>query len=510
MGNLLVGRETESHFKVFLREGDHRKAMYLLGLSGTGKSTLMANMALAFHAMGDGVMVVDTKDGVLTSQLAGITPRPEDTIYVAPGLCRWDGEWHYWGINLLEYDKEAARQGIKVADRIATSVLDIYERMDQYDSGLMTQVGEHLEMSVRLAIARPGATFLDVRKVLTEPEYRQFLMSRYTVPPEVLEHWERFERMTNNEKQRAVISTVPRIHKLTVSPVLNFMVTQEETTLRLAEWLDAGKLVLIDLASGHIESRIGRTIGNLVMALAVNAAFARQDAEKEDKRHWRFLVDEFHRIAPEQFADLIDLIRSRRVWPVLAHQNKEQLKDGRSHKSQLLKSVGGVPVTFTFDISDEDRAYVKQYQGAEAAETLTGMPSHTARLAVRRSLPDSGFPLQVRLLPLAGEYREEQRQRLIDAQRPFTRPERELAAFNRRRYYDRQGETQGDTSRSNDRRNDRQTRKSSKAQEHQTEPIPTRPELPSETDRDDRAGTGDSHPPRPAPIRYRRSGPDDF
>ncbi len=507
MGNLLVGRDMKDYFKVFLRESDHRKAIYLLGLSGTGKSTLMANMALAFHSMGDGVMVVDTKDGVLTSELAGVTPRPEDTVYVAPGLCRWDGEWHYWGLNLLEYDKEASRRRVKVADRIATSVLDIYERMDQFESGLMTQVGEHLEMSVRLAIARPGATFLDVRKVLTEPEYRRFLMDTYTVPPEVREHWERFERMTPNEKQRAVTSTVPRIHKLTVSPVLNFMVTQEETTLRLSEWLDAGKLVLIDLGSGDIEPRIGRTIGNLIMALAVNAAFARQDAEKEDKRHWRFLVDEFHRIAPEQFAELIDLIRSRRVWPVLAHQNKEQLKDGRSHKSQLLKSVSGVPVNFTFDVSDEDRHYIKQYQGEEAAETVRGMPQHTARLSVRGSLPDSGFPCQVALLPLAGEYREEQRQRLIDAQRPFTRPERELAAFNRRRYYDRQGETQGDTSRGNDRRNDRHNRK---AQKDQTEPIPARPERPPETDRDDRAGSGDSVPPRPAPIRHRRSDPDDF
>ncbi len=508
MSDLVVGVDTQYFYDVVLSEGQHRKAMYLLGLSGTGKSTLMANLALAFHGMGDGVMVVDTKDGALTEELAARTPRPEDTVYVAPGLCRWDGEWHYWGLNLLEYDKEDAARGVKVADRIATSVLDLYERMDQFDSGLMTQVGEHLEMSVRLAISRPGATLLDVRKVLTEPSYRDWLMKTYTTLPEVREHWERFSRLTATEQQRAVNSTVPRIHKLTVSPILNFMISQERTTLDLARWLDAGKLVLVDLGSGLEDMpRIGRTLGNLVMALATNVAFARENVEKEDKPHWRFLVDEFHRIAPEQFAELIDLIRSRRVWPVLAHQNKEQLKDGRSPKSQLLKSVSGVPVSFTFTVGDEDRHYFKIYKNEETSTALGSLADFTARMEVRGSPPDAGFPMTVELQPLVGERNEAQLQRLIDAQRPFTRPERELAAFNRRRYYEHQGETSRDTSRKHD---TRRTRNVPQTQAHQAEPIPARPERPPAPDRDDRTGTRDSVPARPAPVRHRRSNPDDF
>ncbi len=92
--NLTVGKDLKYHLPVRLRENQHRQAIYLLGQPGGGKSWTLANIALQCHAMGEGVLVIDTKEGDLARDIVARTTRPEDTIYVSPGQCFWPTAKH--------------------------------------------------------------------------------------------------------------------------------------------------------------------------------------------------------------------------------------------------------------------------------------------------------------------------------------------------------------------------------------------------------------------------------
>ncbi|MDP9369852.1 MAG: hypothetical protein M3Q03_16540 [Chloroflexota bacterium] len=512
---LEVGKDLKYHLPKRLTPAQHQQAIYVLGKSGTGKSTLLGNLAVQFHAMGEGVLVIDIKDSKLTADIAARTPRPEDTIYVAPGLCHWDGEKHFWSFNALDYAAVGYLPNDEAAEEIVGGTFGMFERMARANSEFMTRVARYLPLAVRVAIARPDATLLDVEAILSDREERTSRL-KPPVTPQTIKAWRKFERDNKTDKDQAakLESTINRVAEFTDPPFLNFMVSQPRTTLKLEEWLDQGKLVLCNLAEG-VHEHLREPLGNLVMAQAVNAAFRRQNAEVEGRRVWRYIVDEFDVLAPEQFSDLIDKARSFRVFPVMSHQHKGQLTKGRAKDSRIFEAASGAPVTLRFSIGEEDRRQLSFTRGQEEAERLSQQAKFTAELELDGPR-DSSNPMALELPNWWAERDEDQLKELIDRQRPDTRPRSELARENRRRYYKperleaSQGQTRNDTSRSNDRRNDRHNRQASKTQEHQTEPVSARPERPSETDRDDRAGSGDSHPPRPAPIRYRRSGPDDF
>ncbi len=526
MADLRVGVDTEWFYDVSIPDDLHRdSSIYLLGRSGFGKSTLMAHLARQFFDMGDGVLVIDAKDGQLAADIAARSPRPDDTIYFAPGRCFWptrkhpEGEPHAWGLNIMEYDRQAVdpEERSNRSARVVNNVMDMFQNIARYDPSFMTNVRHYLKAAVRLAVAKPETTLVDVRRILTDQAYRRHLIANYGTTPETIETWDRIDdpkKYSPHQRETELGSTIKRVKEIVEAPLLSFMVTQPRSTFRPADWLDKGMLVCCNLAEGIESASEAELLGNLVMAQVVNATMHRGDVRQ--KRTWRIFVDEFDTLASEQFADMLMKRRSTKVHLCVAHQTKEQLKRPDSHRSRLLSAAGAVPISFHFSIGDEDLRYFQSLYGPEAAHELVTLPKWRANLKVAGSLPDSGFPINVELSDWWAERDDDLLETLRNRQRSYTRPRSELSPENYRRYYDderskqNKGETGNGTSRGNDRRNDRHNRQASKTQEHQTEPVSARPDRPSETHRDDRAGSGDSVPPRPAPIRHRRSNPDDF
>lgn len=284
MGRLALGVDTEFFEPLELEEHQHHKSQYVLGLSGTGKSVLLGNMAVQYHRMGEGVLVIDTKDGLLCEEIAARYDS-EDVIYVAPGLCYWDGQPHYWGLNIFELKHaDPDRKDLTFSDMIGTAMA-LFERMGSLES-IMTQVEEHLEMGIRLAVCKKGSTLIDLDKILTDPAWRRDIIANYTVPPKLVEDWRNFDAAyrTANAQAREIKSTLPRVHRLTQPHEIQNMVSQYETTLKIGEWLDQGKMVLCNFGK-NVPQPYNVDIGNLVMALAVSEGFRRRRVQEDDKRH---------------------------------------------------------------------------------------------------------------------------------------------------------------------------------------------------------------------------------
>lgn len=207
--------------------------IYALGLAGTGKSTLLANLALRLHRLGEGVLVIDIKDGKLAEAIAQRVPL-DKLIYIAPGQCYFDGHPHHWGLNVLEV-RERSRLGFS---QVHSNVMSMFERMERADYSIMTQLRYHLDMSLRLALFQPDATLLTVRRIMTEREYRMALMHEPRIPDEVKEHFSRFDdnrQTTAYTRAQAVNSSVPRLKELLTDPQLHYLITQPHSTVHLQE-----------------------------------------------------------------------------------------------------------------------------------------------------------------------------------------------------------------------------------------------------------------------------------
>ncbi len=367
MATIALGRYADTRYPCERDvEGDLRKAIYAIGTQGTGKSTLLANLAERFAGAGEGVLVIDTK-GELAEDIAARTGHPERLVYVAPGIADYPSGKRTWTLNPLEFDRgNEALEDIAVAN-----LLSLFERMGLARLDTMTQVRALLENGAYLSFGSPEASLRGLLRLFYDGDARRELLLNPALGETVRDYWQNFAGLTEKQRGDRVAPTVARVNGLLTAKVLGRLLSHPVSTVRLAEWLDAGKLVVCNLGKG-VAPKNALLLGNLFVAHLINQTYARPIQEG---RVWRAIVDEFHEIGDgRMFADLITQGRKYRVFPVLAHQNLSQLGD------EVANAVSQCPVRFFLKVSAEDRPVIRRLFGDETAAGLSTIPTRHARV----------------------------------------------------------------------------------------------------------------------------------
>jgi hypothetical protein len=220
----------------------------------------------------------------------------------------------------------------------------------------------------------PQPTLADLLRVLADPGLRLRLMRNPELSETVVGFWDRYNRLTPKQQEERAVSTLPRLNELLAKPVMGKIVSHPRSTMRLADWLDQGKLVVLNLGS-KFDAETSRLLGNFVVASLVSSAYARPTVnERPDLRIIRLIVDEFHQLAGEQFAELVEQGRKYAVFPVVAHQNLSQLND------RLSAAVTSCPLRYFLRISPDDQSTVRRLFGAAVGDGLAHLPKFHARV----------------------------------------------------------------------------------------------------------------------------------
>lgn len=363
-------------------------ATYVVGVQGMGKSTLLANLAEQFVASGEGVVVIDTR-GELAEDIAARTRHRDRLIYVAPGEYAFPTGNRFWALNPLEFDRSQPH-----LESIAVSnLLSLIDRMDLADLKRMPQLRQILAMTAQLALALPQPTLLDLLDLLGRPALRSKLLAhpRFHGNLAVRRFWDGYNELTPKQQREKAASTLPRLNEFLTDEVVRHLVSQPRSTVRLAEWLDQGKLVICNLGS-RVGTDVRRLLGNFVVASLVNATYARRTVNQGPSRTWRVIVDEFHELAGDQFAETIEQGRKYRVFPVVAHQNLSQLSE------RLTNAVASCQLRFFLRVSPEDQGTIRRLFGTETTEGLTHLPRFQARVHFNEG-PEGRFRIETLRLP---------------------------------------------------------------------------------------------------------------
>jgi hypothetical protein len=415
----------------FVRPADVlRTATYVVGSPGMGKSTLLGNLCEQFCAAGDGVLLIDIK-GDLARDVAGRTRHPDRAVYVQPGVIRFpDGEG-VWTLN--PFDGHRDRDG--AAGQMAINVLESFERMGRADLGVMANIRQTLSHAIRLALTSAEPTLLDLLLIVVDQGYRQQLIREARHLNHVTARfWRDLDdpKLPARERRGQLNTTRNRLEALLIDRELNLFVGAYRSTLRLREWLDQGKLVLIDLGL-PLPRGLGVDIGNVIMAQLVTEAFLRDEASKT--RTWRIVVDEFHEFVGENFAQIITEARSYNVFPVVAHQDRSQLD--RLPGRTLRGALGHAGVSVLMATSPEDRVAYASLYGRDQADLILGLDRYKAMVTAPGGLSGSRQPEPLVLDdwwsdPVPGQLAD-----LQQAARPHALPKREVVRRNNARYWDR-------------------------------------------------------------------------
>jgi DNA helicase HerA-like ATPase len=147
-----------------LADGDRQRHMYLVGQTGTGKSTFLENLALQDMLEGRGFAFVDPH-GDTAEKLLAMVPkeRTEDVIYFSPA----DMDYPL-GLNMFEYSSADQKDFL-----IQEAINMLYKLYDPQRQGIIGPRYEHLFRNAALAVmADPnGGTFVDIPKLFRDPAF---------------------------------------------------------------------------------------------------------------------------------------------------------------------------------------------------------------------------------------------------------------------------------------------------------------------------------------------------
>jgi hypothetical protein len=367
---------------VAISVGAARHHIHMIGETGTGKSTLLAQLVLQDAAARRAAIVIDPKGDLVETIIQRLPAGAEErTCLIDPG----DREWAV-GLNVLDGDDE---------DRVVDHVVSAFRRIFEQHWGPRT---DHIMRAACLALKQiPGATIAEVPSLLMNYEPRRAIRERIKSNPFLAGFWEIYERMPENQRQQNIAPLLNKLGQFMLRGDVRAIIGQSHPKLDIEELIDSGGLLLVRIPKGTLGDETSRLLGAFVVARVWQASLRRAARPEEERGDAALYVDEMHNYLalPKSFEDLLAEARGYRLSLVLAHQHLGQLP--REMRDAL---AANARTKIVFACSPDD-AYVleKQFRPTLTDHDLANLGAYQA--ACRPSLgAGHGAAFTFRTLPL--------------------------------------------------------------------------------------------------------------
>ncbi|MDF1497846.1 MAG: type IV secretion system DNA-binding domain-containing protein [Patescibacteria group bacterium] len=369
-----------------IEKEDRRRHMYIIGQTGTGKSSFLGELIRQDIQNGEGICVIDPH-GDLVEEALGCVPkeRSEDVILFDPSNTQKP-----MGLNLLEYDENYPEQKTFVINEM----IKIFDKLYDLKSTGGPMFEQYMRNAMLLIMDDPesGSTLIEISKVLADPEFRKYKLSKcknYTV----VNFWEKEAEKAGGEA--ALANMVPYItSKLTQfisNDTMRPIIGQQKSSINFREIMDNKKILLVNLSKGKIGEMNAYLLGLVIVGKILVSSLSRTDIPQEERKDFYFYIDEFQNFTTDSISTILSEARKYRLSLNIAHQFLGQLPE------EIQKSVfGNVGTMISFRIGPEDAEFMaKQFSPVFSEQDLININNFNAyvRLMIRGTI-SQGFNME--------------------------------------------------------------------------------------------------------------------
>jgi CxxC-x17-CxxC domain-containing protein len=338
---------------------DLRRHIYIVGITGVGKTTFLETMALFHIQNGKGVGIIDPH-GEFSEKLLDYVPkeRIDDVVYINPA----DTDYPL-AFNVMENVEFEQRH------LVASSLLSVFKKIwpDVWSPRM-----EYILSNTFLALLEyPDSTLMGISRMLSDKDYRKMIVSGL-MDPVVKSFWTlEFARYHDRFQVEAIAPLQNKVGQFTANPLVRNIIGQKKSKLNLREVMDSKKILIVRLPVGLIGETGASLLGGLLVTKLQQAAMSRIDVPENQREDFCLIIDEFQNFATESFIKILAEARKYRLGLVIGHQYLEQVSE--EVRAAVLGTVG----TFVaFRIGPPDAEKLEdQFLPYVAVQELVNLPN---------------------------------------------------------------------------------------------------------------------------------------
>jgi len=378
----IIGEYTESDITnpIRISEIDRTRHSYIIGQTGTGKSTVLKSMILDDIAHGRGVCAIDPHGDLINEIIAQIPAhRQNDVIIIDP--MHTDAPV---GINVFEYDTQAEReQVIQLFEAMMTQLFSdqgmnkdytgpafhrylrnnaYWVTQDSNDPGTVIEFYQMMEQSEYFKrwypIDENDAKLVNWRETLNEQTFHKMNSDGFS--------WSTY---INSKYENFIFDTRIRL-----------IFGQKRSTVNFYEAMNTQKIILVNLSRGLLNEIASAFVGYIVLAKLQQAALKRAELPHHQRPLFAIYVDEFQNYTTESFVSLLSESRKYGIALTLANQFLSQIENKRIVHA-IIGNVGTV-ITFRVGIADGE-ALKPRFAPEVSPDDLINLPNWQAYVSTQ-------------------------------------------------------------------------------------------------------------------------------
>ena len=344
-----------------MTEADRQRHTYIIGQTGTGKSTLMKALLRQDIESGKGLCLIDPHGEFAEFALSVIPKeRVDDVVYFDPG----DLE-RPLAVNMLETDPRFSEQKSMVIDELFVIFDKLYDlkttggpMFEKYFKNSAYLLIDSYEFAFKNNLRDPEQyipTLADISRVLIDDKFRADLLTRETNPL-VKQFWQLEAEKAGGDQSLA--NMAPYISSKVTSFVFNEylrpIINQRKSSFNIREIMDSKKILIVNLSKGKIGGLNADLLGMVIVNKILMAALSRVNLPENERPDFFLYIDEFQNFTTESIGIILSEARKYHLDLVIAHQFIKQLKD--NIRDAVFGNVGSI---ISFRIGPDDAEFMK-------------------------------------------------------------------------------------------------------------------------------------------------------
>lgn len=343
-----------------IRLADRMQHIYILGQTGTGKSTLLYHLMRQDVGQGHGFCLIDPH-GDLSGQIAVSCPETALIWNVADPDCPY-------GYNPL------SRVSDKFRPLVASGLIDTLKK--QWADAWGARMEHILRYALLALLEQPRTDLRDIMRLFLDKAFRNKVIARVSDEPVRLFWTREFPSMNYKTAFDGVAPIANKLGAFLAHPLVRRALTEPEDPLRFRKIMDDGQILIVNLAKGQLGGDIANVLGGMILSGFAHAAFSRHTIPELERRPFFLHVDEFHAFTTGALADMVSELRKYGLSLTLANQFLAQIQP-----DILDALLGNVGTLMCFRVGPNDAADIARHLNGLEVRDLLSTPNY--RMFVR-------------------------------------------------------------------------------------------------------------------------------